>query len=153
MTGKLAKRPAGVPSRWDESRRGLLSDLESLMGHMWGGSEESWFPSGGSPSLDVSETDTAIEVKIDIPGVKSDEIDIQLNGNSLTVSGEHKEEKEEKGKTYHRVERRSGSFSRTLPLPCPVEEDEVVAEYNDGVLTITLPKTEEAKTHKIKIKG
>ncbi|MGI9327637.1 MAG: Hsp20/alpha crystallin family protein, partial [Pseudomonadales bacterium] len=80
------------------------------------------------------------------------EIEIQLNGNVLTVSGERKEEQEEKGKTYHCVERRIGTFSRSMTLPCPVEEDEVAAAFKDGVLTITLPKTDEAKTRKIKIK-
>ena len=68
----------------------------------------------------MAETDTALEAKIDLPGVKPDEIEIQLNGNVLTISGEHKEEKEEKGKTYHRLERHSGCFSRSIALPCPV---------------------------------
>jgi HSP20 family protein len=102
--------------------------------------------------LDLSETDTAVETKMDLPGVKPEEIEIQLNGNVLTVSGERKEEQEEKGKTYHRLERRVGNFSRSMTLPCPVEEDEVAASYKDGVLSITLPKTDEAKTRKIKIK-
>jgi HSP20 family protein len=105
------------------------------------------------PSLDVSETDKAVEVKLDVPGVSAKEIDVQLNGNLLTVSGEKKEEQEKKGKTFHRVERRYGSFSRSITLPCPVQEDEVAAEYHDGVLSITLPKTEEAKSKKIAVKS
>jgi HSP20 family protein len=71
----------------------------------------------------------------------------------LTVAGERKEEKEEKGKTFHRVERLYGNFSRSVTLPCSVNEEEVAAEYKDGVLTIKLPKAEEAKAHKIKVKG
>ena len=71
----------------------------------------------------------------------------------LTVSGERKEEREEKGKTYHRVERRVGSFSRSVTLPCPVREDAVDAQYKNGILTIKLPKTEEAKARKITVKG
>jgi HSP20 family protein len=72
----------------------------------------------------------------------------------VQIHGEHKEEtKEEKGKTYHRTERRSGSFSRSLTLPCRVNEHKVTADYKEGVLTIHLPKVEGAKTHKIKVQG
>ncbi len=104
------------------------------------------------PMLDVSETDHAVEVRMDLPGIKPEEIDIQLNNNLLTVSGERKDEKEEKGKTYHRVERTMGSFSRSVLLPCNVQESKVDAKYQAGVLSITLPKTDEAKSHKIKVK-
>ena len=151
MSSTLTPRRHLLPSLWREPRRGFLEEMENLMGRFWDDGDEGWFGGRSAPSLDVSETDTALEVKVDLPGVKSDEIDIQMNGNILTVSGEHEEEKEEKGKTYHRMERRAGSFSRSLSLPCPVEEDEVAAEYHDGVLTITLPKTEAAKTRKIAV--
>jgi HSP20 family protein len=70
----------------------------------------------------------------------------------LTISGERKDEKEEKGKTFHRVERHYGSFSRSVTLPSAVAEDKVDAQYHDGVLTVTLQKTEEAKSKKIKVK-
>jgi HSP20 family protein len=69
------------------------------------------------------------------------------------LSGQRKEEKEEKGKTYHRLERRTGSFSRMLTLPCEVNADEVAAEYAQGVLTVKLPKCEEAKSKKVAVKG
>ena len=104
------------------------------------------------PSLDLSETPTTIEVRMDVPGIKAEEIDIQLANGVLTVSGERKEEKEEKGKTFHRVERHYGSFSRSVTLPSTVAEDKVDAQYHDGVLTVTLQKTEEAKSKKIKVK-
>lgn len=74
---------------------------------------------------------------MDLPGIKSKDIDIQLNDNYLTISGqraEEKEEKEERGRTYHRAERHSGSFSRSVTLPCEVGEDKVTAEFKDGVL-------------------
>ena len=90
---------------------------------------------------------------MDIPGMEAKDIDIQVNANVLTVSGERKEEREEKGKTYHRVERRVGAFSRSVTLPCPVKEDAVDAQYKNGILTIKLPKTEEAKARKITVKG
>lgn len=103
------------------------------------------------PSLDLSETDDSLQVRMDVPGIKANEINIEVSGNTIRISGAHKEEKEEKGKTFHRVERRSGSFSRTLALPAAVKEEKVTAECKDGVLTITLPKTEVAKKQKVKV--
>jgi HSP20 family protein len=119
--------------------------------------EEDW--NGGSlaemalPSTDVSETDEAIEVKIDVPGLTADEINIEVRGNRLQVRGEHKEEKEEKGKTFHRVERSHGRIYRSMSLPVAVKEDKVAAECQNGVLTITLPKAEKEKTRKIAVKA
>jgi len=111
-------------------------------------------PLGGiSPELDVAETDKTVEVRMDAPGLKAEEFDIRVNHNMLTISGERKEEKEEKSKTFHRVERRYGSFSRSVWLPCDVSGDEAVAEYKDGVLKVTVPKTAEAKSQRVKVKG
>ena len=90
---------------------------------------------------------------MDIPGMEAKDIDIQVNGHLLTISGERKEEKEEKGKTYHRIERRSGSFSRSVTLPCPVKEEAVDAQYKNGILMVKLPKAEEAKSKKIAVKS
>ena len=112
-----------------------------------------WLTGERIPSLDLSETDGEIQVKLDVPGIKPDEIDIEVRGDTLHVRGEHKEEKEEKGKTFHRIERHTGSFSRSVALPCCVNEEKVIAECHDGVLTINLPKTEESKTRKVKVKG
>lgn len=152
MSGALMTRRSSAPSSWAEPRR-FLDDMENRLIRLWEDGQDTWFGGGATPLLDISETDTAIEAKLDLPGVESKEIEIQLHGNTVTVSGERKEEKEEKGKTYYRAERSVGSFSRSFSLPCPVEEDAVVAAYNDGVLTITLPKTEEAKTRKIEVKS
>ena len=128
----------------------VREEMEDLMNRTFG--EEGWPFGRVAPSLDIAETNGAVEVRLDIPGVEPTEIDIQLNGNMLTVSGHRKEEKEEKDKTYHRVERRFGSFSRAIVLPCPVKEAAIEAKYRDGVLTITMPKTEEAKARKIEVK-
>lgn len=152
MAGTLAPRRDSPLARFGEPR-GFFEDMEHMLARLWEDGQMAWFGPRSIPSLDVSETDTAVEVKLDLPGMKAEEIEIQLNGNLLTISGERKEEEEEKGKTYHRVERRVGRFSRSLTLPCPVEEDEVAASYQEGVLNITLPKTEEAKTKKINVKG
>lgn len=105
------------------------------------------------PSLDLSETDGELQLKMDVPGVKPDEVDIELSGNTLRIKGEHKEEKEEKGKTYHRIERQTGSFFRSVELPCAVDEENIAAECKDGVLTVTLPKSQEAVARKVKVKG
>jgi HSP20 family protein len=127
-----------------------MDDVLSRLSSRWG---TDWLSEPRFvPSLDLSETDDALEVRMDVPGIKPDEVEIEVSGNTLRVSGERKEEKEEKGRTFHRVERSRGAFLRSITLPCAVREDKVQAEQHDGVLTITLPKCEEAKTHKIKVK-
>jgi HSP20 family protein len=138
-------------------RRDPLSALEEevndLRARILGDGGEGWFSGAMAPALDLSETDTSIDVRMDLPGIAAKDIDVQVSGNVLTISGRREEEKEEKGRTFHRVERRYGDFSRSVTLPCAVVEDEVAAEYHDGVLTVKLPKTEESKAHKIKVKA
>jgi HSP20 family protein len=128
----------------------LREEVDDLARRLVG--EDGWFSGRLVPLLDLSETDTAIQATVDLPGVNPDEIEIHVSGNTLNVRGESKEEKEEKGRRFHRVERNRGTFSRTVTLPCAVVDDEVAAEYTDGVLTITLPKCEEAKTRRIPVK-
>lgn len=152
MAGTMTPRWKGPLARLGDPRT-FYDEMETMISRLWEDGQEAWFGTAIAPSLDISETGSALEAKLDLPGVKPEEIEIQLNGNVLTVSGERKEEQEEKGKTFHRVERRAGSFSRTVTLPCQVEEDEVAAEYHDGVLTITLPKTDSAKAKKIEVKS
>ena len=154
MAGTLAPRKSRSLFPWGrETQPSLRDEMEGLLSRFWEDEPDGWFSGALKPSVDLSETDKTVEVRMDLPGVKPKEIDIQINNNLLTVSGERKEEKEEKGKTYHRVERRTGSFSRSFTLPCAVAEDEVAAEYKDGILTITLPKTEEAQARKIEVKA
>ena len=104
-------------------------------------------------SMDVAETDQSFEVKLDLPGVNSDDVDIQIDNNTLTVRGKREEESEEKDeeKQFHRIERYSGSFSRSVVLPNSINEDETAAEFKDGVLKIVIPKSQEAKPRKINI--
>jgi HSP20 family protein len=131
----------------------IREEMEELFSRAFGEEGGPWSAERIVPSLDLAESDAAIEVRVDIPGMDAKDIDIQVNGNLLTISGERKEEKEEKGKTYHRIERRCGSFSRTVTLPAPVKEDAVDAQYKNGILTVKLPKTEEAKSKKITVKS
>ena len=130
----------------------LRTDLEDLISNLVMDAGDGWLANHLAPCLDLSETDSFVEVRMDVPGMKSDDIDIQLTGSTLRISGERKEEKPEKGRTFHRVERRAGSFSRMVTLPCAVKEEKIDAQYRDGVLIITMPKCDEAKAHKIKIK-
>jgi HSP20 family protein len=154
MNMLTTRRSSRAPSLWGHDPfAALRAEMNDLRARFFGSGEEEWMTGTMAPALDLSETDTAIDVRMDVPGVTAKDIDIQVNGNLLTVSGERKEEKEEKGKTFHRIERSYGNFSRSVTLPCPVLENEVAAEYHDGVLTIKLPKKEEAKTHKVKVKG
>lgn len=155
MNGQLQTRQSRGLSPW--SARGafpsLRDEMEQLFQHFWDENGDNWAGSLMSPPADVSETDKEVTVKLDLPGVKAKEIDVQLNGNQLVISGERKEEKEEKGETWHRVERRSGRFSRTMTMPCAVEEDKIDASMKDGILTVVLPKTAEAQSRKIEVKG
>jgi HSP20 family protein len=107
-----------------------------------------------SPSVDVTENDQEITVSAELPGLDDNDIEVSLAHNVLTVSGEKKEKKEDKGKDFYRMERSYGSFQRSISLPAEVEPDKVEAKFNKGVLTITLPKTAEAQkqTKRISVK-
>lgn len=102
-------------------------------------------------SVDLSESEDAIELTADLPGLEEDNIDITLRDGALQISGERKHEKEEKRKNYYHSERAYGAFSRIIPLPCEVEEDKVEAKFKRGVLTVHLPKSQAAKEHERKI--
>jgi HSP20 family protein len=105
-----------------------------------------------TPSLDMSETKDNFVVKTEVPGIDAKDIDISLTGDVLTIKGEKKQEKEEKEEDYHLIERGYGSFSRSVRLPAEVESSEIKAAYKNGVLTITLPKSEKVKAKEVKIK-
>ncbi|CUS83436.1 Hsp20/alpha crystallin family protein [Candidatus Kryptobacter tengchongensis] len=105
-----------------------------------------------SPRVDISETDDEYIVRADVPGVSKDDIKITIKDNVLTISGEKKQEKETKNENFHRIERVYGSFTRTFTLPGAVKVDKVEARFKDGVLTIKLPKVEEAKAKEIEVK-
>lgn len=103
-------------------------------------------------ALDVSESDEAYTVRASIPGVNPDDIDITYNANTLTIKGEVKEEKEVQEARYHLRERRFGSFSRSINLPSTIDASGIQANYEKGVLSLNLPKAEEAKPKRIDIK-
>jgi HSP20 family protein len=105
-----------------------------------------------SPLVDITEDDKEYIVKAEIPEMKKEEIKINVHDDVLTISGERKYEKEEKGKKYHRVERAYGSFMRSFTLPEDADGTKVNAEYKDGVLKVRLPKSEKAKPKAIEVK-
>lgn len=135
------KRRSNVPN--------VISDMDDMIKRMWYG-----FPFhnlqddvdiGWSPRLDVSETDSAIEILADLPGMDKKDISVSLEDDLLVIKGERKEEKEQKDKQYHTIERRTGSFYRALRLPVEVEIDKSEANFKDGVLKLKLPKSRDTK--------
>jgi HSP20 family protein len=105
-----------------------------------------------SPSVDISETKDDFIVKAELPGLEAKDVNVSISGNVLTIKGEKKAEEEEKDEHYHRIERYSGSFQRVFQLPSGVKADKVEANFDKGVLKVTLPKVEEAKKKEIEVK-
>ncbi len=117
------------------------------------------FPSFGNgkfelvPSIDVSETDKAIEITAELPGLEEKDVQVNVADNLLTIRGEKKAEKEEKDKNYRLIERSYGSFERTLELPDGVNADAIQASMSKGVLKVTVPKPAPAQSKKIDVKA
>ncbi len=103
------------------------------------------------PKVDISENDDEVRVIANIPGIDPDDIDIEVKENTLVLTGKSEKQEEEKNKRYYRLEREYGEFRRSVTLPSRVKAEEVQAKCKNGVLTIVLPKAEEAKRKKIKI--
>jgi len=105
------------------------------------------------PALDLYQTDDEVVVKASLPGLKADDVQITIAANVLTLRGEFKQENEQKDATYHILERRTGAFERSLMLPTDVQVDKAKADFEDGILTVTLPKAETVKSKTITIKA
>ena len=105
-----------------------------------------------TPAVDVRESGDALTLTVELPGLRKEDVQITLENNILSLSGERKFEKETKEENYHRIERAYGSFSRSFTLPANVKADQVAATFQDGLLTISLPKVEEAKPRKVDIR-
>jgi len=142
--------------RWDPFREAvslrdamntLLQESFIRPGGLGAGQEHAALP------LDVTENEEAFVVKASMPGVKPDDVQITVQGDTLSIRGASKAEEEKKGDQWHLRERRFGSFQRTLTLGTPVNSDQAQAQFEHGVLTLTLPKSEAAKPRQIKIGG
>lgn len=104
-----------------------------------------------SPAVDIFETEDAVTLRADLPDVRTEDIDIRVENNTLTLRGSRKFEKEQNAKGYHRIERGYGDFLRSFALPPTVDTEKVAADYKNGVLNITLPKKETAKPRQVKV--
>ena len=126
--------------------------LDQLYGRGVQGEETQTVASTWTPLVDIFEDSETITLKVELPEVDANDVDIQLEGNALTLRGERKLERSDKQEDFHRIERNYGSFGRTFTLPSTVEVGDITAESRDGVLRISLPKKAETKSRQIKVK-
>ncbi|NOU11560.1 MAG: Hsp20/alpha crystallin family protein [Nitrospira sp.] len=143
--------------RWDPFRE--LEEVSDRLNRMFArpaasqtNGKETMIVADWTPSVDISETEQEYQIKAEIPDVKKEDVKVTVEDGVLTIQGERKHEKEEKGKKYHRIERSYGSFVRTFSLPDVIEEEKVKADFKDGVLNLHLPKSEKAKPKAIDVK-
>jgi HSP20 family protein len=141
-----------IPWERTKSLTKLRKEMDDLWGHFFGDvgfhpfRETIW-----APALDVKETKDTIVVTAELPGLTPKDIEVSISGDLLTLKGEKKQEREEKEESYHLVERRYGSFTRSIRLAAEVDPQHIKASHKDGILTINLPKSEKAKEKQIKI--
>jgi len=142
-----------VLTRWDPFRElyALQNRVNRLFDEQYGGREDSLTAGAFVPPVDVYEDEHSVQLKLEVPGIEEKDLDVKVENNTLTVSGERKFEKEQKEENFHRIERRYGSFSRSFTLPNTVNTEDVNASYDNGVLTIKLGKRAEAKPKQIKV--
>ena len=144
-------------TRWDPFRE--LEDLSKGLNQWFGQplmrrvTEENGSSfADWAPAVDVEETDKEYLVRADLPAIRKEDVKVGIDHGMLTLEGERRHEKEEKGRKFHRVERAYGRFMRRLELPMDVDEKKVAAEFRDGVLNVHLPKARDAKPHSIDVK-
>jgi len=138
---------AGTLTRWDPFAE--LSEMRTRFDRMFdefGGRERVW-----TPAIDVERDDGNLVIHAELPGIKPEEVKIEVEDDILTVSGEHEESKDEKDKRYVRRERRYGAFSRSMALPAGVDASKIKAETHDGVVEVTIPLPKEVKKETVKV--
>lgn len=134
----------------------LVNRMEGEMEDLWDRflvAEEGPLARPFLPTIDLVEAENQFEVTVDLPGLKPEEVEVELKNGDLWIAGNREEEKEDKGKTFHRIERRHGEFRRVLPLPPTINAEKIEAKFDNGVLKIIVPKTEEAKVKHIEVKA
>ena len=124
---------------------------ESFRGISHGSNEEEWSVGTWAPAVDIYEQSPNIVLRAELPGIDPKGVDIRVENNVLTLRGERKFDNEVKRDSYHRVERAYGTFSRSFTLPSVIDTEKIQADYKDGVLTVVLPKREEARLRQIQI--
>lgn len=147
-------------ARWNPIRE--LEDLSNRLDRAFGRSvlattgaepqDDGFLSFDWAPSVDIIEASDAFEIKVELPEMKKEDVKVSIEDGELRISGERKQEKEEKGKKYHRTERSYGSFMRSFTLPSNVDDSKLSAEYKEGVLQVRLPKSEQAKPKAIAVK-
>lgn len=143
-------------TRWEPFRDliSLREAMDRLLEESWVRPRRGWLlPTEETLAVDIYETDDNVVVKTSVPGIKPEDIDITITGNTLTIAGETKAEEKVEEENYIRRERRYGRFSRSLTLPSSVEGEKAEASFEQGILTLTIPKAEEAKPKAIKVKS
>ncbi len=142
--------------KWDPFRE--LEDMSNRLNRVFGrplarmdSNSELLTMADWTPSADISETDKAYVIKAEIPGVQKEDVKVTIQEGMLTIQGERKMEKEEKDKKFHRIERSYGSFMRSFRVPDDADESAVTAEFKDGVLNVTLNKSERPKPKSINV--
>jgi HSP20 family protein len=134
--------------------RGLQDEMNRLfMNNVSRGADEGFARGAWSPSVDIFENKDQIVLEAELPGLKPEEVDISIENNVLTIHGERKFEKKDETDNFHRVERSYGSFTRSFTLPPTVSSENADAQFENGVLRLTLAKREEAKPRRIEIKA
>lgn len=141
--------------RWDPFRE--LEDVSGRLNRLFSrrlisAAEDEAFFADWTPAADVQETDKEYLIKADLPEVKKEDVKVEFEDGVLTLEGERKLEKEEKGKRFQKIERSYGKFMRRFALPADVDERKILAEFKDGVLNVHLPKSERAKPKAIEVK-
>ena len=142
-----------VLTRWEPFREltSLQSRVSRLFEQQYANGQESLTKGAFVPPVDVYEDEHGIQLKLEVPGIEEKDLDVKVENNVLTISGERKFEKEEKEENFRRVERRYGSFVRSFTLPNTVNTEDVTADYSNGVLKVKLAKRAEAKPKQIKV--
>lgn len=139
-------------SAFDEFSSDMERVFDSLLGRTVGTAIRGNHAEKYLPTLDVSESAEGFEVVVDLPGVKPEEVKVEMHEGRLVISGQRQSATQDKEKNYHRIERSSGTFVRTLSLPTEVDMDRIEARYEHGVLHISLPKSEKQQPRKIEIR-
>ena len=153
---KLTQYRKPAPTTWGSFGRlgDLHQELDQLLNMAWpfasAGQGEGSF-GDWAPALDVAEDKDSVVVTAELPGMKKEEIEVNLHEGVLTISGERKQEATEENEQLHRSERYYGSFKRSVVLPTAVVGDKIKAAYKDGILSVTMPKSEEAKPRQIEV--
>ncbi len=129
----------------------LWNEMDRLFDRAFG--PDSWPGGGWLPAVDVSESEKDLTIRAEIPGVDPKDLDVAVSGDSLLISGEKRQEEEQKGRGFYRSERHYGSFRRQVPLPRGVDPDSISAEYKNGVLTVTLRKDEKLLPKRVPVKA